>query len=524
MISNLRFLLIIFFLSWQSSSMLLYPQSANYIEGKVINSSNNTPVPFATIKLKDNQLGVYANADGDFRITLNSDFRNDSLIITCIGYKQNSIAYHDLSNIRINKIFLVPVVYKIGEVRVIANQKKLSSLAIIRKAIRKIADNYPSKPYNYIAYYRDYQKRENNYINLNEAIIQTLDNGFNSESRTNKYRLLDFRKNADFPRMNVSPYYNSKSTANSEDSDNPKKTIPDAWLGDQYGNELFILMVHDAIRNFNTRSFSFVETFSSDFVYNHNFSDPLKIFNNNLMLYKIEFEGKQLVTGDSFYVTGAIYIQPGDYSIHKLEYSCFYKTEQEASKKMFNIDVEYGYNNSVDSLMCLKYISFNNFFKVTDPNDSSYFKLLESYLDTQSNIKSTMVFTFNNFIDPVSASRKGNYEVMIGNKAAGISHIQVVGKQLFIRIKEEDLKGKPDSIKVQIHNIKDINGNYLDKKRSMDLYQYRELFVQEYNKPVTLKDSCYMEYLPLEQNCISKFSGKDKYWMNTPENLKIINK
>jgi hypothetical protein len=133
-----------------------------------------------------------------------------------------------------------------------------------------------------------------------------------------------------------------------------------------------------------------------------------------------------------------------------------------------------------------------------------------------------MVFRFNNYIDPVSASKKGNYEVSIGKKVAGISHIQVVGKQLFIRLKDEDLKEKPDSIQVEIHNIKDINGNILDKKRSIELYQYRELFVQEYNKPVTLKDSCYMEYLPLDKNCISKFTGKDKYWMNTPENIKII--
>ena len=519
MISKLRPILFILFLILPSNSMLLYPQSADYIDGKVINSSTNAPVPFATIKLKNNQLGVYANADGDFKIALNSDFQNDSLIITCIGYKQSSLAYHDLSNIKINKIFLVPVVYEIGEVRVVAKQKKLSSLAIIRRAIRRIADNYPVKPYNYIAYYRDYQKKENNYINLNEAIIQTLDNGFNSESRTNKYRLLDFRKNTDFPRMDISPYYKLNNT---KDSDNSNKTIPDAWLGDQYGNELFILMVHDAIRNFNTRSFSFVETFSSDFVYNHNFSDPVKIFNNNLMLYKIEFEGKRVITGDSLSVAGVIYIQPRDFSIHKLEYSCFYKAAPEASKKMFNIDVEYGYDNSVDSLMCLKYISFNNLFKVTDSNDSSYFKILDSYLDTHSNIKTTMVFRFNNYIDPVSASKKGNYEVSIGKKVAGISHIQVVGKQLFIRLKDEDLKEKPDSIQVEIHNIIDINGNILDKKRSIELYQYRELFVQEYNKPVTLKDSCYMEYLPLDKNCISKFTGKDKYWMNTPENIKII--
>jgi hypothetical protein len=283
-------------------------------------------------------------------------------------------------------------------------------------------------------------------------------------------------------------------------------------------------MVHDAIRNFNTRSFSFIETFSTDFILNHNFSEPSRVFNNNLLLYKIDFEAKHMITGDSLQVSGAIYIQPKDYSIHKLEYTCFYKTEGEGLKKMFNIDVEYGYDNSVDSLMCLKYISFNNIFKVVDWDDNTYFRILNSYLDTQSNLKASIILHFNNRIDPVSGSRKGNYEIMAGKKELKINHIQVTGKNLYLRLKDDDLKTRNDSIRVNVENVKDINGNILDKRKSITLYQYRELFVQEYNKPLTLKDSCYMQYLPLENNCISKFSGKDKYWMNTPENIKINNK
>jgi hypothetical protein len=519
MIPHIRFLLISLLITWQADWINLYPQSAEYFDGKIINSTTSQPVPFATIKLKNNQLGVYANAEGDFKVARNADFQNDSLIITCIGFKQSSLAFQDLSDKKINKVLLVPVVYGLGEVRIVASQKKLNSLVVIRRAIKRIVNNYPVKPYNYIAYYRDYQKRENDYINLNEAIIQTLDNGFNVESIADKYRLLDFRKNNDFPRINISPYYEINKSSH---SDNSTKSIPDAILGDQFGNELFILMVHDAIRNFRTRSFSFVETFSNDFLYNHNFSEPVKIFNNNLLLYKIEFDAKLRITGDSLKVAGAIYIQPKDYSIHKLEYTCYYRTEGEASKKMFNIDVEYGYDNSVDSLMCLKYISFNNFFKVEDSNDNSYFKILESYLDTHSNIKSTVVLKFNNDIDPVSASRKGNYKVMIGKNEVKVNHVQVNGKNLYLRLKDEDVKGRSDSISVFVQNVKDLNGNIVDKRKSIELYQYRELFVQEYNKQLPLTDSCYMEYLPLEKNCVSRYSGSHNYWMNTPENIKII--
>ena len=68
MACNLRLLFIFIFIICQLKSGLLYSQSDDYIEGKIINSTTSAPVPFATIKLKYNQLGVYANADGDFKV------------------------------------------------------------------------------------------------------------------------------------------------------------------------------------------------------------------------------------------------------------------------------------------------------------------------------------------------------------------------------------------------------------------------------------------------------------------------
>ncbi|TAL67512.1 MAG: carboxypeptidase-like regulatory domain-containing protein, partial [Bacteroidetes bacterium] len=411
MITNLKLRLILMCLFSQAISVLLFSQSNYYIDAKVINSTTSEPVPFAAIKLKNNQLGVFANAEGDFKLIRNPEFQTDSLIITCIGFSRNSLAFRDLSDKTVNKIFLTPAIYGLGEVKVLASKKKVSSVAIIGKAIRNIRKNYPKKPFTYISYYRDYQKRERKYINLNEAIVQTLDNGFKEKSTSNKYRLLDFKKNRDFPRMNISPYYD---TFDSPNLNNSNKIIPNAILGDQYGNELFILMVHDAIRNFNSRSFSFIDTFSEDFLYNHDFSEPTKVFNNNLLLYKINFNGKHKLTGDSMLISGDIYIHPKDYSIHKLVYSCSFFTGENEKKEMFNIDIEYGYENTVNSLMCLKYISFNNIFNVIDTADRKYFRILNSYCDSSEDSKSTLIFEFNNKIDPESAAKKENYEVFIG--------------------------------------------------------------------------------------------------------------
>jgi hypothetical protein len=497
------------------NSVFLLSQTVNYFTGKVINPATSEPVPFAAITLKNNKLGVFANAEGDFKIINNPEFQYDSLIITCIGYKRSSLSFRDLNNRLVNKIFLTPSIYPLGEVNVLASRRKLSSVEIIGKAIRNIKNNYPRKPFSYIGYYRDYQKRGKEYINLNEAIVQTLNNGFSSESVSDKYRMLDFRKNMDFPRMNLSPYYDTVGTPG---LNNPNKIIPNARIGDQLGNELFILMVHDAIRNYKTRSFSFVNTFSDDFLSNHEFEDPEKVFDNNLPLYKINFNARPRITGDTLVVSGVIYIQTKDFSIRKLEYSCSYLTKENEKKEMYNVDIEYGPNDYPGTLMCLKYLSFNNVFYVTDPEGTTYFRILDSYWDEKS--AATMVFEFNNIIDPVSASRKDNYEIKVGKNAAKINSVFVRDKRVYIRLKNENIQGLKDSSSVNIKNIRDIKGNILDKRKVIEFNQFRELFVQEYNKTLAFKDSCYLQYLPLEQNCLSKCSGKDKYWMNTPENIK----
>jgi hypothetical protein len=380
--------------------------------------------------------------------------------------------------------------------------------------VRNIRKNYPVKPFSYISYYRDYQKKDKSYINLNEAIVQTLDNGFSEWSDLNKYRLLDFRKNTSFPVMNLSPYYESDY-----DPDSPDKIIPGATLGDQYGNELFILMAHDALRNYRELSFSFVDVLLNNFVINHSFSDPVTVFNNNLKLLSIDFTARKRLTGDSLQVLGTIVIQPKDYSIHKLEYKCFYLMAKE-KKEMFSIDIEYGYDESVDSLMCLKYISFNNYFNVIDTTDHSFFKILRSYWDTSTFTTPRLVVECSNDIDPATVKDKENFWITLGGKNASISSVSAAGKKLFIRLKEKADKKMRDSCFVSIKNIRDVTGKILDRRKNLELYQYRELFVQEYNKPVEFTDTCFMEYKPLDKNCRTGQPGITRYWMNTPENIK----
>jgi hypothetical protein len=493
-------------------------QEESFIRGKIIMSGSNQPVQFATVRLKQNQIGVFANADGDFRISNNPAFESDSLIVTCIGYRGSSVAIKDLSLSSENRIYLTPATYDLAEVKIIASRKKIKSTEIIARAIRNIRKNYPAGKFSYICYYRDYQKKDGNYLNLNEAIVQVNDDGFKSLSIYNLYRLLDFRKNTDFQRVEFSPFYDLSNTS---EGYNPEKYIPNASLGDQFGNEMLVLMVHDAIRNYQTRSFSFIDVLSTDFLQNHYFGVPEPVYNNNILLYKIFFNAKSVLTSDSLLVTGAIYIQPRDYTIHKIEYTCNYVLKGQQKKQMFNIDIEYGYEKSFGSPMYLKYISFNNLFRVIDPSDSTWFRVVESYLLPAGISNSTIVLVFSNKIDPASASRKDNIEISLGNKLARIKSIEVKGKRLIIILKENNLHYIKDPINITVRNIKDVNGAVVNRRKTIELNQFRELFVQDYNQTIRFRDSCYMQYMPLDKNCITKTVNVEKYWMNTPENIRI---
>ena len=253
-------------------------------------------------------------------------------------------------------------------------------------------------------------------------------------------------------------------------------------------------MVHDAIRNYDVQSFSFVNILKDDFLYNHSFSDPVEVLDNNLVLYKIDFTGKSRIMNNSVSVSGSKYIQPRNFAIYKLEYTCYYIKRKEEPEEMFNIDIEYGHENILDSVMYLKYISFNNIFYVRNPTDNYYFRITDSYWDPDDQNGSRMIVEFNNNIDPGSAKIKDNYEIKVKDIRPDIRDIRTSGKLLYLTVSDKNLKELQDSTYIHIKNLKDTNGNILDQIKTLKLYQFRELFVQEYNRSINFTDSCYLQY------------------------------
>ncbi len=179
---------------------------------------------------------------------------------------------------------------------------------------------------------------------------------------------------------------------------------------------------------------------------------------------------------------------------------------------------------AVNSRMCLKYISFNNSFIVPDANDKNFFKVLRVEWKQEGGPYAghspdmTILSFFNRKIDPVSGSRMGNFAMTIGKRKAKITSVKVGGDTLYISVRDDKFKYNTlrDSCNINYKNLKDINGNLLNKRRDLEFRQFRELFVQEYNKPLELQNNCFIVPMPLEQNCISISDNSGRFWMNTP--------
>lgn len=345
---------------------------------------------------------------------------------------------------------------------------------------------------------------------MNEAIVEVFDKGFKANDQLDtKIYLTNYKKNTTFPRDSM--------TEIAYDNKNRTKFIPSAILFPFGGNELTILRIHDAIRNYDTLSYSFVNVFARDFINNHFFKLKDTVFLNDIPLYKISFQSQKQISGRNHFAIGSIYIEKGNYAIHKFEYSTFEK-DIGKQKMLYNIQVEY---TRVDSLMRMNYISFNNLFNIRDPKD---FVVEDIALDR--NI-SAFVIQFNNRIDRQSAKVRANYDLRLSNKKLLIERIEFIndnyGVNLYLKdtsaFKMKSTKLSP-SISAVLRNIKDENGREVNEPTYISINQFREMFVQRHTSIIkNVADSLFIDKtVPLSRGLKNNGLHNDgsNYWMNTP--------
>ena len=111
----------------------IHAQKLITIRGFVLDGMTNNSVPDAKITLPKNRVTVAEN-DGKFEF---SCLRDDSVMITAIGYCPRLLSVHDLpTDSSMCNVFMQPVVYQLRSVKVIAEKKKTK----VEKALNFLSD------------------------------------------------------------------------------------------------------------------------------------------------------------------------------------------------------------------------------------------------------------------------------------------------------------------------------------------------------------------------------------------------
>ncbi len=486
---------------------------------QVLDHRSELPVVYATVILEHAQVGVISDDNGNFRIPGIYKSRQDTLKISCIGYSTKLVPLTTQKENDINKIFLSPKVESLDEVKLFIhkNEKKMSAGRIVKEAIKRIPDNYPVKPFSYIGYYRDYQQvadssyladmnveNKNAYINLNEGVIQVFDAGFGTNrltDNTNQTVLYEFQSNENFPidTALTIPYDNRK-----------QKYLDGVIISPLGGNELNLLHLTNALRNYNRNSFSFAHVFNRHFLGNHIFKLNKLLYMDDEPIYTIDFVSNYRRVNPGYRAEGSISISKQDFGIYNLDYKLF----NDQHDLLYRVNIAY---KPMGDLYYLNYITFNNYFEV---KGGGYFKVDKVEYHYESS--SFQVF-FNEAVDPDSIKVwHKQFKFIIESEQVLVLDVKLMAPAILkIKVKSSNQIDKAilnDGIRYEINHLRDVNGRILNKKDILHADQFREFFVQKVF-PGSRFDSSYNfvdKSLPLKASKLNTFKGKETYWINTP--------
>ncbi len=158
------------------------------LTGKVIDRETHDPLSYVNVSLLNRPIGTITNADGDFILKLPEENRNDTILISSLGYARQKRVAGKLQREEI--IALQPVSVKIREVRV----RAISPSEILANLRKNIKLNYSDENQLLTGFYRETVKQDDEYINISEAVMEILKAPYESLTREDKVHLLKARR------------------------------------------------------------------------------------------------------------------------------------------------------------------------------------------------------------------------------------------------------------------------------------------------------------------------------------------
>ena len=260
------------------------------VSGKIVDAEDNEPLIFATIGIKGKPIGTISNNQGEFDFYLPSEFRNEIIVISYLGYENFetpvwSVTDNHSQVFRLKRSSLVLEEIKITD--------SLSGGEVMEVALARIEKNYPMQPFILDGFYRDLKKVGGTYFALLEAAVKIYDEDYRTPR--NKFKL---RENVALVEVRKSIGYTNRFTA----------------FFDQH-NLLEDLLLHNSVRY---RQFEEVSSFFTS----------LKRMPNTIYNDREVFVVEQTM---QYFLR--VYIDKKDFSIIRLEFDIDYPDEVLSRRK-----------------------------------------------------------------------------------------------------------------------------------------------------------------------------------------------
>ena len=168
------------------------------IKGSVVDSKSGDRLVFANITLKNTFLSTVSNSEGHFSLKLPNYSKNDTIVITYLGYETLEVPVSELINNRRNILHLKPTFVSLEEVNIIS----FDPLDILDQVIERKSENYPVDPMIMTAFYREIIKRKRTYVSISEAVVDVHKQSYITQ-RKDRLRLLKGRESQDVSKMDT---------------------------------------------------------------------------------------------------------------------------------------------------------------------------------------------------------------------------------------------------------------------------------------------------------------------------------
>jgi hypothetical protein len=175
-------------------------QDYTTIKGKVVDAETGSPLVFATVALKESNIAIVTNIDGEFTLKIGVPVTSKSLEISFLGYKNKSVPLSEMKdNGYKNIISLETAPIPIKEIIV----KPLDPIYIVETAINNIGKNYETVPNLMTAFYRETIRKNRNYVSIGEAVVEVFKAPYDNDIRYDGARIYKGRKSSNVERMDT---------------------------------------------------------------------------------------------------------------------------------------------------------------------------------------------------------------------------------------------------------------------------------------------------------------------------------